>query len=822
MRRFYTLLVFLFLLFSAYAQNISSLMGIINSSGSSVSAASSSAQKAISQLATSGSSGAAASQLQMLGLDPNIIQKYIQKSEQPKNNANNQVSAEDDALPNPIADILGILMSIKTQQDDMSTVLAKLGIQDSTPAASVSPDDIYGHDFFGNQKLATFVKSTDARAADSYILDSGDELNIAVWGYADYNNKFKVNDDGYIQIPEFGRIYVRGLTFGAVKALIGKRLSTFIDPKNTKYEISLIYSRTIDVNIVGEVKSPGTYQIPAINSVYNAINAANGITDIGSVRDIQIRRNGKVVKTFDVYEFLFNPLSDNNFYLQKGDFIFIGTQEKLLKIGGAVRRPAKYELKKSEGLKNLVKFAGGFSPDANTKSLQIVRNNGKTQQIIDVNYDLLVSSGSDFVLNDGDIVNILSVTGDPENFVKIEGQIKYPGKYELKEGYRISDIIIAGGGITSDAYLDRAYIKRKLPDNTYINQKFSLKDIILNPSGSENLLLQKEDEIKIFSKNDFLEKFKVTIAGSVINPLTMDYTRGMTLNDLLFYAGGLKMEAANSKIEISRNVVSDTVKNEFSPQRITVLSASINDKLEIDEKSKSFLLEPFDQVYVRKTPGFNSQESITINGEVMYPGIYPILDKNEKVLDLIRRTGGLTPYAYLNGATLVRLDNNQQEIIFELKNAFKDSTSRANLVLKNGDVINIPTVNQQVSIKGNGIRYPDLDSNQTISGKFIPGKSARWYIKNYAGGFKKGANKRSTYVMYPNKKMDYTRFAMGIKNYPTVDYEGAVINVDMKVKKPKPPKGPESNINWNILLPSIIAGITSLGTTLTLIFVLKN
>ncbi len=796
-----------------------SLMGIINSSGSSVNAASSSAQKALSALSSGGSGAAAASQLQMLGLDPNILQKYLLKSEQAQKPA---ASSATDAQPNPIEDILGILMSIKSQQNDMSSVLAKLGIQDSIPAANVTPNEIYGHDFFGNQKLATFAKSTDARATDSYILDAGDEINLAVWGYADYNNKFKVNDDGYIQIPEFGRIYVRGLSFGAVKALIGKRLSTFIDPANTKYEIALIYSRTIDVNIVGEVKSPGTYQIPAINSVYNAINAANGITDIGSVRDIQIRRNGKVVKTFDVYQFLFNPMNDNNFYLQKGDFIFVATQNKLIKISGAIRRPAKYELKKDENLTEIIKFAGGFSPDANTKGLQIVRNNGKSQQIIDVNYEQLAANGANYVLIDGDIVKVAAVNGDPENFMSINGQVKYPGKYELKDGYRISDAIIAAGGILVDAYLDRAYIKRKLPDNTYVNQKFSLKNILIDPTCADNLLLQKHDEIKIFSKNDFLERFKVSIAGSVLNPLVMDYTAGMTLNDILFYAGGLKMEAANSKIEISRNVVTDSASNSFSPQRITVLSTGINDKLEIDERSKAFPLEPFDQIFVRKTPSFNLQEVVTINGEVMYPGTYPILDKNEKVLDLIKRTGGLTPYAYLNGAYLVRRDHNQHQIIFELKNAFKDSTSRANLILKNGDSIYITTVNQQVSIKGNGIRYPDLDSNQTISGKFIPGKSVRWYIKNYAGGFKKGANRRSAYVMYPNKKMDYTRFFMGIKNYPTVDYEGAVINVDMKVKKPKPPKGPESNINWNILLPSLIAGITSLGTTLTLIFVLKK
>jgi len=710
-------------------------------------------------------------------------------------------------------------MEMKARQDAIQSTIDSQHNQ-STENNKVTPNEIFGHDFFGTGRLALFSKSSEAKAPDSYILGAGDEISIAVWGYADYNNKFLVNEDGFIQIPEFGRIYVKGLTFGAVKSQIGKRLSTFINPANTKYEISLNYARTIEINIVGEVKSPGTYQIPAINSVYNAINAASGITDIGSVRDIQVRREGKTIKRFDVYEFLFNPLFQENFFLQKGDFIYVSTQSKLVKISGAVRRPAKYELLKNENLADIVKFAGGFSPDAYIKSVQITRTNGDKSQIIDIDFE----KNPNFELKDGDIVNISTIPGGIENYVSIAGPVRYAGKYELKDGFRISDIIKVAGGVKIETYIDRAYVKRKLDDNTYVNQKFSLKNILEDENSADNLLLKRSDQIQLFTKDAFLEKFMVTIDGSVIKPTMMEYTENMTMNDLLFYAGGLKKEAANSKIEISRimEISKDSSENvTFVPQRVVVKTITIGANLELDDVSKAFALAPMDKIYVRKLYGFDEQMNVILKGEVKYPGIYPILSKDEKVLDIIERAGGLTPYAFVANAKLTRPDNKLDKTIFQLKDAFGDPKSRANLILKDGDEINIPTVNQLVSIQG-AIRYPKLDSTETINGKFVPGKSARWYIKHYAGGFKKGANKKSTLVIYPNRQVDYTHSFIGIKNYPTVDIEGALITVEMKNKKPKPAKGPEAAINWNIILPSVIAALTSIASTLTLIFVLKK
>ncbi len=817
MRKIYFVLILVFTNFFVDAQNLSVLGGLggLNSS-STINNAASSAMRQMLQLYGNKMSSAASptapnnlSQLQLLGIDPTQIQKYLNENQAKGLNGGDGMGD----------DLLMQIAELRNRQDIMQRAIDSANM---AAASQVAPHEIFGHDFFASGRLALFTKSSDNKAPDSYILDAGDELNIAVWGNADYNNSFTVSNDGYIQIPQFGRVYVKGLTFGAVKSQIGKRLATFIDPSNTKYEITLNYARTIEINIVGEVKSPGTYSIPAINSVYNAINAANGITDIGSIRDIQVRREGKTIKKFDVYDFLFNPNSSQNFYLQKGDFIYVSTQNKLIKISGATRRPAKYELLKNEHLNELLKFAGGFTSEAYTRSIQITRKIGDKTEIIDINYDQIVSANSNFNLIDGDVVNVTTIPGGIENFVTISGTVRFPGKYELKEGSRITDIIKEAGGIRTDAYLDRAYLKRKLDDQTFINQKFSLKNIILDEANTENYLLKKSDAIEIFSKENFIERFVVSIDGSVLKPTVMEFTDGMTLNDLLFYAGGLKKEAASSKIEISRVMdISSNPDMKYKPIHIIVDTIQIGPNLEIDEKSKRFQLAPYDKVYVRKIYGFETQMNVVLKGEVKYPGTYAILHKHETVLDIIQRAGGLTPYAYLEGTKLTRPNNNLPKTIFQLHEAFKDPKSRANLIVKDGDDIDIPTINQLVSIRG-AIRYPNLDSTETINGKFVPGKTARWYIRHYAGGFK-GAKKKSTIVMYPNRKMDFTHSFIGIKRYPVVDHEGALITVDKKIKKPKPIKGPEAAVNWNIVLPSIIAALTSIASTaVTLVLVLRK
>jgi polysaccharide export outer membrane protein len=820
------ILVAFFLKFSvlSYSQTAAALNQLLNFGNSGYSSVMNAARTASTTKTgtSSASSAAALQQAKMLGVDPNIIGLLTKSLGGGGDETATQSSGLDMAsmLLNP--DYAQMILETKVRQDSMQLMLDSFREERLKKKEIDISNEVFGHRFFSTDNLQLFLKSSDTKAPDSYTLGVGDELLISVWGYADYNNKFKIGEDGYIQEKEFGRLYLKGMTFGAAKAVIGKRLSSFINPANTKYEISLNYSRSIDVNLVGEVITPGTYKIPAINSVFNAVNAADGVSKIGSVRDIQVRRDGKLVKRFDLHQFLFNPLPSESFYLQNGDFIYVPVAEKLVKIEGAVRRPSIYELKANEGLNEMIAFAGGLKPDAFIKTIQITRFVKDKTEMINLDYEKILASKENFILNDGDIINISYIPGGVENGVNITGSVRFPGRYQLKENFRISDVIIMAGGIRLDAYIDRAYLKRKMPDQTEVITKFSLSNILLDPSSADNFLLQKDDKIEIFSQANFTEKFIVSIQGSVLKPAVLEYSQNLTLNDLLFYAGGLKTEAANSKIEISRiiDVNTDSLGKKYLPKRIIVKSIAIGPNLEIDESSKAFRLSPMDLVDVRKTPGFAEQMKITLQGEVVYPGSYTILDKFEKVLDVIKRAGGLTSYAHIQSAKLVRPDFAQNKTVFELKDAFKDPNSRANLILKDGDIIEIPTVNQLVRING-AIRYPNLDSAQTISGKFVPGKSAKWYVKNYAGGFEKRAKKKNTMVVYPNGKVEYTKGFLGIKNYPTVDVEGAVVNVEMKKEKPKAPTIPREPVSLNILLPSLIAGVTSALSTAMLIVFLK-
>ncbi|MEZ5007179.1 MAG: SLBB domain-containing protein [Chitinophagales bacterium] len=685
---------------------------------------------------------------------------------------------------------------------------------------SVYRSEIFGHQFFRLKNVNVYTKSEKVKAPDSYTLDVGDELSISVYGSSLFNTKGEVNEEGFVEIPKMGRIYLKGVTLGSAKKLIVDMISKYVNTNTSKTEIVLNYSRNITVNIVGDVLEPGSYVIPAINSVFNALNAAEGPSNIGSVRNIQVIRNGETIKTFDLYAFLLKGNIMNDFYLQDGDYIFVPALKKVVSVEGSIRRPWKYELQKDENLADLIEMAGGFTANSYTKSIQVKRFNGDKVEIQDIDL-ATVGNGSSFNLKDGDEILIPKIPADYENYVEVSGAVRFPGSYELKEGQRIADLIQAAGGLTFNAYLDRAYLTRKTEDLSSVIQKFNLKDVVISGQSGENVLLQRHDKIEVFSKNDFLEEFKVSIDGSVLKPTSKTFAEGMTLNDLIFYGGGLKKEAAGDIIEISR-VVDRGTDGETTVTRAIVKTIAVNEDLAIDNASKGFLLSPMDEVYVRKNPDFTPLMNITIKGEVNYPGTYPILQKDEKVLDLIARAGGLTPYAFLQSAKLYRLDKTIGTVIIDLEEAFRSPESRANHILKEGDVLEIPTVNQLVSVNG-AIGHPALDSLETISSFYMPGRRAKYYVKHYGGGFDKYAKKKSTKVVNPDGSAGYTKKVLFFNRYPEVN-EGATVSVNYKQKTKRlkdKEEAPREPVNWNLLLPSIIIGGTSVISSTILILTLK-
>ena len=738
---------------------------------------------------------------------------YTTKNSEGKARSEEAELSEEDA-------IFMLLNELKSGQDSIYTVIDE-GKKDSIKEPVFNPSKIFGHNYFSENNLALFTKSTDSKAPDNYILDSKDELNITVFGYSDYNGKFKVEPDGYITLPEFGRVYVKGLTFGAAKQLIRRKIGSFINLKSSNLEIALNYSRTINVNIVGSVRQPGTFVIPAINSVYNALNAAKGVSEMGSVRNIEVRRNGKTIKTFDLYEFLTEGKTEQDFFLQEGDFIYVPIANKVAQISGEVRRPMRYELLPQENLNDLLRYAGGLRPTAYTKVVQAKRYANNSVEIMDVKLAELITSGQSFKIYEGDIITIPTIPSDYDNYISIEGSVRVPGQYEYVNTYRISDLIKLADGLKFDAYEDRAYLIRTQDDLTTSIQPINLKSIIEDKSSPDNVLLKKHDVIEIFSKKDFLERFSVSLEGSVLKPTRITYSEGLTLNDVIFYGGGLKREAANNKIEISRVSNIDEVEGDSEPTRVIVKTVYVDNNLEIDAASKGFLLKPMDQVFVRKTYEFDKQFNVTLSGEVKYPGVYPILQKDERLTDLIERAGGLTPYAHTEASTLERMDKDIGTVILDLKEAFKDPVSRANYVLKANDVVDIPSINQLVSLSG-AIRYPEIDTFGSISGKFEANKRAKYYVKKYGAGFDNRAKKTSTVVLNPNGSAGYTKKFPWFGRYPKVG-EGATVSVDYKPRKEKKEKLPRDPINWNVVLPSIIVSVTTAASSIaTILVVSKN
>lgn len=789
--------------------------------------------KIMSQLPNQSQSG-------MMGLDPSLMKMLMGSKEnledapsKPTNTTAKplgaiQAPAAGDAIPEASYDLSspdGLFNMMYSQtskmrllQDSIGTMQKKI---DDTTLVRKNSQYVWGHELFHNDLLQTFVKSADAKAGDSYIVSIDDEITLAVWGYADYNGSFKVNKEGYIQIPEFGRVYVKGLTFGAVKSLIAKRLSSFINPSNTKYEITLNYSRNIVINILGEVNQPGTYQIPAINSVFNALNASNGPTPTGSLRNIEVRRDGKLIKTFDVYEFLLNGDARQNFFLQDNDVIYVSVIGKVVEISGSVRKPNKFEMKPGEGINKLIEFAGGLQASAYTDLIKLERYVNQKIEVLNLNLTDAMKNKTDFEIKDGDKFFIPQSIIKGEDAVGISGTVLIPGVYQFKEGYRVSDLITIAGGMLPTTYMERAYLRRTLDDGSTVLMKVSLKDIFMDVNSADNVLLQKLDSLELFSKKSFIEKFSVSITGSVRKPVKIDYSPGLTLNDLIFYSGGLKKEAANNKIEVSRvsNVMGQLDSASKNTQRVIVQTIQVGPNLELDNISKNFELAPMDQIFVRKNIDFNEHQNVAITGEVLYPGTYSILSKDETIIQLIERSGGLTPYAHINSARLFRKDSVNAIEILDLKAAYSDSNSYANYALRDGDIIEIPLMNPMVSVKGS-IKYP-TDTNRFISAKYIPGKRAKYYVNHVGGGFAPRSRKKATMVLHPNGDVSRTKSFLGLKRYGKVR-EGSEILTYAKPPKPEDVPVPKQPLNWNLILPSIIISLTSAASTIGIIFLLNK
>ncbi|MBL7773998.1 MAG: SLBB domain-containing protein [Chitinophagaceae bacterium] len=659
---------------------------------------------------------------------------------------------------------------------------------------------IYGANFFRNNVFELSDKLSNAPPMD-YRLGPGDELILSIWGDAELQASFTIANDGSIFPNKVGKIHLNGLTFEEASQLITARFRKVI-PNNSHVDIQMGRSRLIRITIEGEVEKPGTYSISAFNTAVNALFKAGGLTELGNLRKIEVKRQGRTIEVIDLYEYLQKGKFAEEFYLEDNDYIYVDVYEKLVQAEGNFKRPMFYQLTSEEGLYDLVQLAGGPSFNARKSQIQIKTIALEEEHYINIpGYQILdKNSEDDYVLKDGDVITLKPVNTGLQNIVRIEGAVNYPDEYEVKQGERLKQILDRAGGLKSDAYLPKAFVFRgqnQLESNAI---KLDLRD--LEAGSRSNILIQKGDKIKILSNSSFDEKFKIAVRGYVRKPGDFAFHNNLTLKDLLLLAGGLTLDAENGRIEIS-NIVDSLDKYTLSNSNgANIKIISINANLEIDEVSEKIIIKPMDRIYVRKKAEFLPMNRVVVAGEVSYPGEY-VFNKNERIAAVVKRAGGLNDNAFANGAKLYRKGTGI--IVIDLPMAIKNPDSKYDLVLSDSDVLVIPTINDIVSLRG--------EVQSQVNVKFDKdNQSIKYYIAS-AGGFGNDPWKNRINVKYQNGRIKSTKTFLGVRRYPKIK-EGCTIVVPRKPVKVNKTKFSE-------VLTYALSTLTTLATLVVLAKTLK-
>ncbi len=665
---------------------------------------------------------------------------------------------------------------------------------------------MFGFNIFNSTNL-TFEPSTNIPTPKSYTLGVGDQLSITVWGASQSHLSLPIDQNGSITIPDVGPVYLSGITFEKAQILIKNRLTSIYSGMagaypNTWCEVSLGGLRSIKVNVLGDINAPGTYTVPSTASAFNVLYLSGGPNENGSFREIRLIRDGVVKDTLDVYDFLINANPASNVQLRDQDILFVPTSKAVVQIAGQIKRPGYFEMKTGEKMSDLLRFAGGFSEMAYKSRLFLVRSNQREREVRDV----AESEFKSFALENGDSIQADLLLNRFTNRVSIRGSVLHPGNYELAQGMKLSDLIRKADGLKEDAFMNRGLISRLKEDHTPENISFDLKEVI---EGKNDMLLKKEDAVTVSSIFDMREERKVNIVGEVLNPKQFDYQENMTLGDLIFRAGGFKEDADVAFVELTRRLSYDEV-SKVTDKINEVHQFGLTRDLKLTPKDAAFKLAPFDEIYVRRAPGFRDQGTVMINGEVTYAGTYSISNKNERISDIIRRAGGLVPGAYVNGATLMRTRELSEAELGkkkQLKQMMKDSLSTDSLkenkqvyavgiemdrILQNpgsvtdllvqpGDIINIPKVLQTIKISGSVLNPLAVTYEKRLS------------IKTYidrAGGYSPNAKKSKSYIIYPNGTSASTKGWLFHRN-PKIT-PGSEIIVPEKPEK----KGADDAMKW--------------------------
>ena len=622
---------------------------------------------------------------------------------------------------------------------------------------------IFGHDIFNNKDL-TFESSMNLATPQNYRLGPGDEVNIDIYGASQESISETVSPDGYVTVEDFGLIQLGGLTVSQAK----QKLRSVLGPRyqGSHIELTVGQTRTITISVIGEVKMPGTYTMSAFATVYNALYMAGGPNEIGTLRNVKVYRNGRLLSNVDVYDFLLNGKLTGDVRLQDNDIVTVGPYEALVNIAGKIKRPMFYEMKKTESAATLLRYAGGFTGDAYTKAVRIHRKAGQMYSVFNVGeFDL-----NDFKLMDEDSVSVDSTLNRYQNTVEVKGAVFRPGMYQVGgQICTIKALIEAADGLTENAIGQHAVMHRMKKDRTLEVKSVDIIGIL--EGNVPDIELRNEDVIYVGSREEEKEDQTITIHGEVNYPGVYKFASNETVEDLVLQAGGLTNAASLAKVDVSRRIIEPNA-TEAGDTLAFTYSFALNPDFTIPQGETPFTLQPYDEVYIRRSPNYNEQQNVTIEGEVQFRGNYTLTSSNQRLSQIIKQAGGLTKRAYPEGAKLLRQMTQEERemmetmlrtaqrnsgndsidvkklltlttfpVAIELDKALANPGSDDDPYLREGDRIVVPRYTSTVSINGE-VLYPN-----TV--RYKAGEKADYYI-DLAGGVSSTGKRSQTIIIYMN------------------------------------------------------------------------
>ena len=655
----------------------------------------------------------------------------------------------------------------------------------SVPKTSSDGTGIFGHDLFRTKNL-NFIPSYNVPTPENYKLSAGDEIVIDIWGDVISNITTKISPEGSVNIPNLGPVYISGQTVAqaekSLKSYLSKIYSGLSQPEPTTYaKLALGKTKTVTINIVGDVSQPGTYTLPSLSTIASAMYLAGGPSRLGTVRNIQLFRNNKLKSTLDAYDFILKGKFDSNIRLEDNDVIIVAPYKGVVSLTGAVKRPMRYEIKGGETIEDVIGYAGGFSDKAYIGSVHVSRISGSKDQktgATNESFDVPADQFANFRLQGGDAISVGSTNDRYKNSVSITGSVWRPGTFSISnQNSTLKQLIQTAGGLKEDAYTDRGYITRLDENRIPIHIHFNVNDIIV---GKENIKLNPDDQVFIYSIHSLKPTHVVRIYGEVNNPTsrrnykgesgTYEYKEGMTIADLILMAGGITDAATLTKVEVARRIEKD-----MSGEVETVKSDTVAKVMEFNllknPADADFKLQPYDIVIVRRSPNYKAQQTITINGEVNYPGSYVVEENTVRLSDIVKRAQGFRAEAYVKGAKLIRTLTREEyerlstaymiakkqfldddvlmsmqigdsfSVAIDLEKAVANPGSVYDVILRTGDVITVPKFNSTVKISG-AVLFPN-----TVA--FEPNRSWKYYVSN-AGGVTQNGLKRKAYIVHMN------------------------------------------------------------------------